>query len=53
MENLVKLICEMSIKDCRQGDLTWRVSPIVGNMEYGEMQTNQDGVLKIAENKAA
>ena len=51
MENLVKLVCEISIKYCRQGDLESITA--VGNMEYGEMKTNQNGVLKIAENKAA
>ena len=51
MENLVKLVCEMSIKYCRQGDLESITA--VGYMEYGEMKTNQNGVLKIAENKAA
>ena len=51
MENLVKLVCEMSIEYCRQGDLESITA--VGNMEYGEMKTNQNGVLKIAENKTA
>ena len=39
MDNLVKLVCKMSIKDCRQGDLESITA--VGNMDYGKMKTNQ------------
>ena len=41
----------MSIKDCRRGD--FESITAVGNMEHGKIKTNQNGVLKIAENKAA
>ena len=41
----------MSIKDCREGDL--ESTTIVGNMEDGTMKTNQNGILKIAENEGA
>ena len=40
----------MSIKDCREGVESITV---VGNMEDGTMKTNQNCVLKIAENEAA
>ena len=40
----------MSIKDCREGVESITV---VGNMGDGTMKTNQNGVLKIAENEAA
>ena len=51
MNNLVKLVHGMSIKDCREGDL--ESTAVVGNMEDGTMKTNQNGILKIAENEAA
>ena len=40
----------MSIKDC-QGDL--ESITVVSNTDDGTMKTNQNGVLKIAENEAA
>ena len=51
LENLVKLVHGISIKDCREGDL--ESTTVVGNMEDGTMKTNQNGILKIAENEAA
>ena len=40
----------MSIKDCREGDL--ESITVVRNMEDSTMKTNQNRVLKIAENEA-
>ena len=40
----------MSIKDCREGVESITV---ICNMEDGTMKTDQNGVLKIAENEAA
>ena len=51
LENLVRLVREMSIKDCREGDL--ESITVVGNMEDSTMKANQDGVLTIVENEEA
>ena len=40
----------ISIKDCQEGNL--KSITVVGNMEDGKMKTNQNGILKIAENEA-
>ena len=51
LENLIRLVREMSIKDCREGDL--ESITVVGNMEDSTMKANQDGVLTIVENEEA
>ena len=51
LENLVRLVREMSIKDCGEGDL--ESITVVGNVEYSTMKTNQNGVVTIAETEAA
>ena len=50
LENLVRLVRGISIKDCRKGNLESII--VVGNMEDGTMKANQNGVLKNAENEA-
>ena len=51
LENWVRLVRGMFIKDCQEGDL--ESIAVVGNRKDGIMKSNQDGVLKIAENEAA
>ena len=51
LENWVRLVRGMLIKDCQEGDL--ESIAVVGNRKDGIMKSNQDGVLKIAENEAA
>ena len=41
----------MSIKDCEEGDL--ESITVVSNMEDSTMKANQNGVLTVAESKAA
>ena len=41
----------ISIKDCQEGN--FRSITVVGSMEDGTTKTNQNGILKIAENEAA
>ena len=51
LENLVRLVRGVSIKDCREGDLDSII--VVGNMEDSTMKANQNGILTIAETEAA
>ena len=48
LENWVRLVRRMFVKDCKEGDL--ESIAVVGNRKDGIMKSNQDGVLKIAEN---
>ena len=50
LENLVRLICRMFIKDCLKGDLESVTG--VSNFEDVTTRTNQNGVLKTAEDEA-
>ena len=50
LENLVRLICRMFIKGCLKGDLESVTG--VSNLEDVTTRTNQNGVLKTAEDEA-
>ena len=48
---MVRLVRGISIKDCQEGNL--KSITVVGDMKDGTMKTNQNEILKIAENEAA